>query len=133
MRGIRFDALLKNTSGCRCASERNTRTEVRTERQIPGRHGEVLNFRYWLPVATVCFAASDPMPEEASKRGRRPTLRWENEPESYPHSTQWTGNYLKTRIWNSAGSAMAYVDFAQILYGANGTSGPSDPKIKPRK
>jgi hypothetical protein len=52
----------------------------------------------------------------------------ENERESYPHSTQWTRNYLKRRIRNSTGSAMAYVRFVQILYSTNGTSGPSDPK-----
>jgi hypothetical protein len=48
----------------------------------------------------------------------------ENDLESYPHSTQWTRNYLKRRIWNSTGSAMAYVHFPQILYSAKRTSGP---------
>jgi hypothetical protein len=53
--------------------------------------------------------------------------------DSYPHSARMARICSERLIWDSAGSAMAYVHFAQILYSANGTSGPSDPKIKPRK
>ena len=54
-------------------------------------------------------------------------------PESYPHSTRWLEVPVKRRIRNSTGSAMAYVRFSQILYSANGTTGPAGPKIKLRK
>src|SRR5437660_11272430 len=52
---------------------------------------------------------------------------------SYPHSTRRARVDSEELNWDSAGSAMAYIHFAQILYSANRTSGPSGPKIKPRK
>jgi len=56
-----------------------------------------------------------------------------NDAESYPHSTRMTRICSEGVILDLAGSAMAYVHFAQMLYGADCKSGPSDPKIKPRK
>jgi hypothetical protein len=81
---------------------------------------------------------SSTLPGEAeevriTRDGEDRKLRCENDPESYPHSTPWARIRLKGRIWNSTGSAMAYVRFDQILYSANCTAGPWDRKIKRRK
>jgi hypothetical protein len=51
--------------------------------------------------------------------------------ESYPHSTRMARICSERPNGDSARGAMAYVRFVQILYSANATSGPSDPKIKP--
>jgi hypothetical protein len=109
----------RTTSSCSIATSlRSTRSTCMTP-------------RYWRPTSVGARSTLPGRSERATTQPGdvRPSAIV---PVSYPHSTQWGRTWLKRRIWNSTGSAMAYVRFAQILYRANRTSGPSDSKIKRR-